>query len=159
MAKVTASIHLDAPPEAVWDLVMDPERFGEWVTIHLDTLRSSARPLTTGAEIEQRLCLRHVPFTVRWRVVEYDRPRRGVFEGRGPARSKAWIVNELQPTPGGGTDFRYTNDFRAPFGPLGSVAASALMGGVPRHEADASLQRLKDIVESAPGTTVRGVVR
>ena len=31
---VKQSIEIDAPIEEVWDLVMDPDRFGEWVTIH-----------------------------------------------------------------------------------------------------------------------------
>ena len=28
------SIHIDAPPEDVWQLVMDAQRLGDWVTIH-----------------------------------------------------------------------------------------------------------------------------
>ena len=31
---VTASIDIDAPPEEVYDLVLDPARLDEWVTIH-----------------------------------------------------------------------------------------------------------------------------
>ena len=31
---VAQSIEIDAPIERVWELVMDPERLGDWVTIH-----------------------------------------------------------------------------------------------------------------------------
>jgi len=31
---VSESIEIAAPIETVWDVVMDPERLGEWVTIH-----------------------------------------------------------------------------------------------------------------------------
>ena len=34
MSLVTASIAIDAPPEEVWETVMDPNRLANWVTIH-----------------------------------------------------------------------------------------------------------------------------
>ena len=34
MTAVTASIDIAVPPERVWDVIMDPYHFDEWVTIH-----------------------------------------------------------------------------------------------------------------------------
>ena len=34
MSRVEASIVIDAPPDRVREVVMDPKRLGEWVTIH-----------------------------------------------------------------------------------------------------------------------------
>ena len=34
MSEVITSITIDAPPEKVWEVVMVPHRFGDWVTIH-----------------------------------------------------------------------------------------------------------------------------
>ena len=34
MSEVTTTIDIAAPPEEVWDVVMDAERLQEWVTIH-----------------------------------------------------------------------------------------------------------------------------
>jgi len=34
MSEVETSIDIDAPPEAVWALAMDPARLADWVTIH-----------------------------------------------------------------------------------------------------------------------------
>jgi uncharacterized protein YndB with AHSA1/START domain len=34
MSTVSATIDLDRPPEDVWKLIMDPTRFGDWVSIH-----------------------------------------------------------------------------------------------------------------------------
>ena len=31
---VAQSVDIDAPIGDVWDLIMDPERLGEWVSIH-----------------------------------------------------------------------------------------------------------------------------
>jgi hypothetical protein len=49
-----------------------------------------------------------------------------------------------------GTRFHYTNDFRAPFGPLGAAASRALVGGIPEREARNSLTRLKALLERKP---------
>jgi uncharacterized protein YndB with AHSA1/START domain len=94
---VSASIQIDAPPEAVWDVVMDPKRLREWVTIHRKLGKAASAPLRPGDEIDQTLHLRGVNFKVHWTVEEADAPRRAVWEGRGPARSKARTVYEVKP--------------------------------------------------------------
>ena len=53
---------------------------------------------------------------------------------------------ELAPVDGG-TRFDYRNVFTAPLGPLGRVASRALVGGLPRREATASLRKLKKLAE------------
>jgi hypothetical protein len=79
-------------------------------------------------------------------VVELEPQRFARWEGRGPARSEAHIVYRLAAN-GDGTCFDYENEFRAPLGPLGAAASRALMGGLPQREADASLARLKALLE------------
>jgi uncharacterized protein YndB with AHSA1/START domain len=150
MSEVETSIDIDAPPEQVWELAMDPDRLADWVTIHrrLDD-HSDGRP-RAGYEMEQTLCLRGVKFDVDWHLDELDEPHRAVWKGRGPARSRALIVNRLSAVDGG-TRFDYRNEFKAPLGPLGAVASRALVGGLPKKEADASLRRLKAIVENGRG--------
>jgi carbon monoxide dehydrogenase subunit G len=141
VSKVTSSIQIDAPPQEVWNVVMDPRRLSEWVTIHRG-LGEHGRE-----HMEQTLCLRGVNFHVSWELAESDEPRVAVWEGRGPARSRAHTAYRLAPS-NGGTRFDYENEFKAPFGPLGAVASRALVGGVPVREATASLQRLKALLEA-----------
>src|SRR3954453_21513556 len=145
--KVTASIQIDATPEEVWQTVMDPGRLREWVTIHGKLGKAAKAPLQSGDELDQTLCLRGVNFKVHWKVEEADAPHRAVWEGRGPARSHARTVYEVSAN-GKGTRFQYVNEFRAPMGPLGSVPSRAVMGDAPQREANASLQRLKKLLES-----------
>ena len=147
MSRVNASIEIDAPPERVWDVVMDPRCLGEWVTIHRGEAEASDIPLTDGSKVEQTLCLRGVNFHVKWKVEEAQRPTMAVWEGKGPARSKAHTSYRLEPNGNGGTRFDYENEFKAPLGPLGAVASRALVGGIPRREAERTLQALKDFVE------------
>jgi carbon monoxide dehydrogenase subunit G len=143
---VTTSIDIDASPQTVWDVVMDAQRLGDWVTIHRKLLKAPSSSPRVGAEMEQTLCLRGVNFKVRWELEECDEPRRAVWEGRGPARSHAHTEYVLT-AQNGGTRFDYRNEFRAPLGPLGAAASKALVGGVPAREAQRSLERLKALVE------------
>lgn len=141
MSEVTTTIAIDAPPERVWAIVMDPERLGDWVTIHR---RLEAH---TSKSMKQVLCLRGVSFHVKWELADSDRPHHAKWKGRGPARSRAETEYTLE-ADGDGTRFEYRNDFKAPLGPLGAVASRAIVGGVPEREANASLRRLKALVEN-----------
>jgi hypothetical protein len=147
MSVVTAQIEIAASPQEVWDFVMDPECSHRWVTIHRGLKGHSDGPLVVGYEMQQTLCLRGVKFGVDWKLEECDIPSLGVWEGRGPARSKARIENRLTETADGGTHFDYRNEFKAPMGPLGAVASKALVGGIPEKEANASLAKLKRLLE------------
>ena len=120
MSEVVTSIDIAAPPEEVFDLVMDPTRFGDWVTIHRRLISHSA------SEMEQVLCIHHVNFHVHWELVSSERPRHVEWHGRGPARSKAETEYSLTPIDGG-TRFKYRNEFKAPLGPLGAAASRALV--------------------------------
>ena len=148
MSSVHTSIDIDVPPEKVWDFVMDPKNADQWVTIHRGLKDHDNGKPREGYRMDQRLCLRGVNFDVHWTLAEADEPRRAVWEGKGPARSKARIAERFSDNGNGGTHFEYENEFHAPFGPLGAVAARALTGGVPRREADASLKKLKQILEN-----------
>lgn len=147
MSLVVAQIDIAAPPAVVWDTAMDPARTTEWVTIVSGVDHVDDGPLRPGFRMHQALSLRGVSFHVRWRLDEVDAPWFARWEGSGPARSKALIENLLRERDGGGTHFEYRNEFKAPFGPLGSVASRALVGGVPEREAATSLQRLKQLLE------------
>ena len=147
MSSVAVSIDIAAPIAEVWDYAMDPDSTLEWVTIVRDVSDVDDGPLRTGFRMQQTLALRGVPFKVAWTLVELRAPHFARWEGRGPARSTAVIEDTLTERDGG-TRFRYSNEFRTPFGPLGSVASRAIVGGIPEQEAVASLERLKERLES-----------
>jgi uncharacterized protein YndB with AHSA1/START domain len=145
MATVHTAIDLAAPPERVWEILMDPRRLADWVTIHR-SLGPVPERLRRGSEFEQTLTLRGAHLHVAWTVADLDPPRRAVWEGRGPAHSRAICTYELAPREDGGTHFDYTNEFKTPGGPLGAVAGRVLVGGLSQREAQRSLQRLQQLI-------------
>ncbi|HEX5620461.1 MAG TPA: SRPBCC family protein [Solirubrobacteraceae bacterium] len=151
MTLVTASINIDAPREAVYDLVLDPARLDEWVTIHRRVNARDAGAPREGYEMEQTLHLRGANFKVHWTLTEADRPDRATWEGRGPAHSYARTSYVLKAVDGDKTRFEYENEFKPPGGFVGAAASRMLIGGVPEREATRSLQRLKALVENGKG--------
>ena len=148
MTLVKASIDIDAPPERVYDLVLDPSHFDEWVTIHRRVNSRDTGAPREGFEMNQTLCLRGANFKVHWTLTEADRPDRATWEGRGPAHSYARTSYALRSVDGGRTRFQYENEFKAPGGFLGAAASRMLIGGVPEREARRSLENLKALIEN-----------
>lgn len=146
MSTVTASVKLPATARQVWETVMDPTRLGEWVTIHRQLRRSDEGVPRVGYEMDQQLHMRGVSVDVHWRLVKCTPERHAVWEGRGPARSRAVTEYTLTPLPDGGTRFDYRNEFHAPLGPVGALASRALIGGMPQREANRTLDRLRTLL-------------
>ena len=146
MSIVEASIEIGAPPAEVWNLVMDPSQLSRWVTIHRRLLRADDGPPRTGFQMDQQIHVRGVSIDVHWRLVECSACERAVWEGRGPARSRARTEYALYAIDSG-TRFDYSNDFHAPLGPVGALVSRALVGGMPEREANRTLQRLRSCLE------------
>lgn len=142
---VEREIEIAADPEAVYTVVMDPDRLEQWVTIHDALVDAPDGQLEQGSKLTQRLKLAGTCFTVRWTVVENERAQRVVWEGRGPMRSKASVVYGLA-AANGGTRFSYANEYELPGGPLGRMAGPVVRR-VTRRELDRSLERLRKLVE------------
>ena len=146
MTEVVTSIDIDAPPERVWALAMDPNCLSEWVTIHRRLHGHDDGPPRKGYAMEQTLHLRGVNFKVHWELVACDKGHHAEWHGRGPARSHAETEYRLTPR-------RRRHALRLPqrvhraAGPARRVASRALVGGLPRREADASLRKLKKLAE------------
>jgi hypothetical protein len=122
-------------------MVMDPMRLHEWVTIHRKLVRADEGPARVGFRMDQLLHLRGVNLVVHWELVECTPEVLAVWEGRGPARSRAHTEYKLS-AENAGTRFDYRNDFRVPLGGLGAVVSRALVGGIPEREAHRTLRAL-----------------
>ena len=147
MSTVKVTTDIDAPPQRVWDTIMDPEQLGQWVTIHRSLDEVSDNPLTNGSKMRQCLAMRGVSFHVQWTLAECNAPHHAVWEGTGPAHSRARIRYDLSGDGDGPTRFEYTNEFTPPGGRLGTIASRVIVGATSEREATKSLNRLKELVE------------
>jgi carbon monoxide dehydrogenase subunit G len=143
--RVEKSIDLPASPDDVWDLVMDPRRLGDWVTVHRSA-EADPDELRRGSSFKQTLALGGRPFTVTWTITEVERPRHASWEGSGPAGSRASVGYALE-RRNGGTRFHYLNDFKLPGGPLGAVAGKIIGRIAFEREAEKSLANLGRLFE------------
>jgi uncharacterized protein YndB with AHSA1/START domain len=147
MSLVHVKTRIEAPIEKVFETVMDPHRLGEWVTIHRSLADVSAEPLRKGSTMEQAMRMRGVTFNVHWTLVDLNPPTHAEWNGRGPAHSRAQIRYELTPDGESATEFEYFNDFSPPGGHLGNMASRLIIGAASEREAQASMQRLKALLE------------
>jgi carbon monoxide dehydrogenase subunit G len=143
--KVERTVRLTAAPKDVYDVVMDPARLEDWVTIHDHLVGDPPSPLKKGSRLTQCLRLAGKRFKVRWTVVENDPCRKVVWEGRGPVMSHAQVEYRFEPD-GDGTRFSYVNQYDLPGGPLGRIAGRTV-SRVTTREVDGSLQKLKALVD------------
>ncbi len=97
--------------------------------------------------MDQQIHLRGVSLEVHWKLVECSPDELAVWEGRGPARSRAHTEYVLR-AEGDGTRFDYRNEFRPPLGPVGAIVSRALVGGMPEREAKRTLDRLRTHLEA-----------
>src|SRR5205823_1587145 len=54
VSKLTRDIEIAASPDAVWDVLMDPDHLGDWVTIQEDLEEAPEGDLVNGSRIVQR---------------------------------------------------------------------------------------------------------
>jgi len=147
MSIVHAQIRINAPVERVWDVVMDPKRLHEWVSIHRSLESFSDGPPRKNSTMVQNLRIRGVTFRVQWTLVDAKPPRLAEWEGKGPAYSRASTRYELTSAGDQQTLFDYTTEFKTPGGRLGLAASRVIVGGASEREAHTSLARLKAVVE------------
>jgi uncharacterized protein YndB with AHSA1/START domain len=146
MAEVREEIDIDAPPEAVWDLAMDPDRLGDWVSAHDSAEGAPSGDLDEGDSFRQVLCLGGQPVKVHWTLTRADRPDLAEWDADGPKGAGAKVRYRLERF-NGGTRFRYENDFELPKGPI-KFLAGKIAGAPARRVARRSLGNLKRLVET-----------
>jgi uncharacterized protein YndB with AHSA1/START domain len=150
MARLERTIEIEAPPERVYDVLTDPKCLGQWVTIQEELVSAPEAPLEAGDCVVQKMKVVGRSFEVSWDVEVADRPKKVRWSGDGPMGSKARATYELESNGDGGTKFSYLNEYDVPGGPIGKVAGKALVSASGK-EADATLDRLKQFIESKHG--------
>ena len=150
MSKLEREIQIDAPAEAVYDTLTDPDCLGDWVTVQDELEEAPSGHVEAGDTLVQRMKVAGQKFRIKWHVDEAERPSRIVWTGKGPMGTKARATYEIRTNGGDGCTFVYTNEYDLPGGPVGKVAGRAIVGA-SSGEADRSLERLKKLIENGAG--------
>src|SRR5690348_691780 len=116
-----ATVIVPAPPEAVWALVSDPDRFVEWLELTEEVTRAD-KPLRLGSTYEERnVVLGPLKGSSRWTVVQHEAPRRQTHRGEGIALAASLdFFLELEPTERA-TQLAVGLRYRPAFGGLGAL--------------------------------------
>jgi uncharacterized protein YndB with AHSA1/START domain len=149
----TASLDIAAPIEAVWDLLSDVTRVGEWSVEcrSCEWLEGATGP-TPGARFRGRNRRNATPWTRTCEVLAVDPPRRLVWRTL-PTRllpdSTEWTVELTD----GGDHTHLTESMRILHIPCGYERLFAVM--LPQHrdrtaDLEGDLRRIKERLESSP---------
>jgi uncharacterized protein YndB with AHSA1/START domain len=140
------AVWIQAPPDAVWSVYVDPSRIPDWQTgspVIEDVRGSGGAPGSTYIS-------RRGPGAATTTVLEAERPRRLVTETHAYLGLRFTVVSTLEALEGG-TRLRLRVETHWPrgLGLLGKLVELAVLGG---REAEKELGRLKALVESrSPG--------
>ncbi len=145
--KAETTVEIAAPPEQVFEVLMDPNRLGDWVTAHRSVSEVPPGGLEQGSSFRQKLRLARVEFEVEWTVNRLDAPSLAEWKGAGPKGTSARVVYDLEPQ-GEGTAFHYLNELELPAGAAGKVAGK-LASKPAEHAMSRSLKKLQKIFKSS----------
>ena len=158
MGRLQREIVIDAPPEAVFAYLSDPERLPEWTPGVISVKRTSDGPIGVNSTTEAVVEAMGVRQTLLGRCIAFEPPRRlavhnvtasgftiaGVTVGQVSTSSASELLPE-----GNGTRLRALLDYSISAGFLSSVA-ERVAGPQMQTDFDRSLQNLKRLLEHRP---------
>ena len=138
------AISIEAPPEDVFAVLADPERYVEWVVGTTDTDGVDAEWPAPGARLRYRVGLGPVAFSDVTEVVEVHVPRRLVLRARMQPFGTTAIELALTPEEGGTTLVLREE----PASGLVRATHTRLTDAVLGRRNEAALARLRRLVET-----------
>ena len=129
---------VDAPADAVWELICDLGRVPEWVEPTVAMTRMSQPVAAAGVTYSERTRVAGpLVIPTHWEITEFEPPRRQVHEGRGRI-GNGTLVLEVEPAVEGTT---YTQTVR-----LRSILGRLLESRL-RSSLEANVEGLRRVVE------------
>ncbi len=153
MPKITVETLIAAPPQAVFDLARD-------IGLHCQTLRETGERAVAGTTsgrigLDEWVTFEGKHLGLRRRltgkITEFEAPHRFTDEMTEGAFKSLKHLHEFEAAPNG-TLMRDTLEWKAPLGPVGSIANLLVLGRHLKSILTRRNARLKDIAEGkAPG--------
>ena len=157
MSHLSTTIHVDAPPEIVFDLIADPARAPEWQTLLASMGEISGRSGGVGSSYSGFYRVAGRRIQARFVVTAAERPR--IHQAAGTARG-GWVrwTTFIDPA-GGGADVRVALEYELPGEIVRSVLGALTGTRVQRafHRTYANLKRVAEAEASGRGSDVSHV--
>ncbi len=152
MPTVHNSLDINAPPEEVFALMADYERYPEWVVIVEEARLVEGQQIEAGAAYEEVSKLGPKRSTSRWQVTKFEPPHKQIHVGQLPF-GPVELTIETRPNGDGGTILDHTVEITAfpHFRPLGWFLERLLLVRVFERDMAASLDRFAELIETDGG--------
>lgn len=149
MPKIHNRLTLDAPPDVVFDLMADYERYPEWVAIVEEATLVKGDEIEAGAEYEEVSPLGPFRSTSHWRVTEFDPPEWQVHRGELPFGPVELRI-ETRPDGDGGTILDHTVELTAlpRLRPLGRLLERLVLVRTFESDMEQSLGTFAELVDA-----------
>ncbi len=138
---------IEAPPEAVWEVISDPRNLPHWDRHIVRVDGIPAGGLREGTRYTTEMRFMALRTTIDGAVLEWDPPRRAKFRLTGLL--DATVTSTVEPLSGDRSLLEHAIDYRFRGGPLGEVAARSLarLGGAHLALRHGTLAQKRDIEE------------
>jgi uncharacterized protein YndB with AHSA1/START domain len=148
---VEFDVVVDAPPEAVWEVISDPRRLPHWDRHIVRVEGVPAEGLREGIRYKTQMRFFAFRSTIDGEVLEWDPPHRTKIRLTGLL--DATVTSTIEPLPGDRCLLEHVVDYRFRGGPLGELAARSLgrVGGAHLALRRGALAQKRDIEESFSG--------
>jgi carbon monoxide dehydrogenase subunit G len=145
MARFHVSVHVEASPARVWEILCDWEGSAAWMVDATTVEIVGTRREGPGTHVKAVTTIAGAPLTDEMVVTAWDPPHTiEVMHVGWPIKGPAWF--SIAPE-GDGTRFEWGEELEAPLGPLGELGGRVLRRPIERV-LRASALKLKALAES-----------
>ena len=152
MGHISRTIHVEATPEQVFDLVTNPERLREWQVPAAEVKDITGTPGTVGLGWTTATTFAGRKMENHMSVTAVERPRSFEVKGTGSETGRCAGASSAA----GGTDVTIESEYEMPLGFIGDAANKLFVEKSFAESWDKSLAKFKALVEAEARPTSRG---
>jgi uncharacterized membrane protein len=146
MTRIVTDIVINRPVDVVFDYVTTPANWPQWHPSSVGVDTPAGKSLGVGEKVREAIKVGWRRDSVLWTVLERERPRHWMIEGRGETGGAATLRYELA-ADGERTRFRRDLTYRMPNAFLG-IVDRLFVRHLMRVTSHKALVRLKQMVEA-----------
>lgn len=140
--RISNSIRIEGPAEAVFDLVTTARFWPQWHPATRDVGGVTERPYLLGDTVHERGNIGGAAFSVAWKVIEHIRPRRIALHCIAP------IATIIYTFEADGRAVQFTRELEYDSAVFAEVAPDgAAVRALMNRQSELALQRLRELVE------------